>query len=123
MGSESDTTEQLSLILHFGSSVKSLRAMQARVRPLGWEVPLEKRMAMHSSILAWIIPWTKQPGRLQSVGYQICKSIHIYKSYHPSVFIIYTGLRCCSLTDNDLAHPRVYPLTVLPTKKILKLMF
>ena len=70
MGSESDTTEQLSLILHFGSSVKSLRAMQARVRPLGWEVPLEKRMAMHSSILAWIIPWTKQPGRLQSVGYQ-----------------------------------------------------
>ena len=37
---------------------------------LGWEDPLEKVMAIHSSILAWRIPWTEQPGRLQSLGSQ-----------------------------------------------------
>ena len=38
------------------------------VQFLGWEDPLEKGMATHSSILAWRIPWTEEPGRLQSVG-------------------------------------------------------
>ena len=38
------------------------------VRSLGWEDPLEKEMATHSSILAWEIPWTDDPGRLQSMG-------------------------------------------------------
>ena len=37
---------------------------------LGWEVPLEKEMATHSSILAWRIPWTEEPGELQSMGLQ-----------------------------------------------------
>ena len=36
----------------------------------GWEDPLEKEMATHSSILAWEIPWTEEPGRLQSMGSQ-----------------------------------------------------
>ena len=36
------------------------------VQSLGWEDPLEKGMATHSSILAWRIPWTEEPGRLQS---------------------------------------------------------
>ena len=40
------------------------------VRFLGWEDPLEKEMATHSSILAWKIPWTEEPGRLQSMGLQ-----------------------------------------------------
>ena len=40
------------------------------VQSLGWEDPLEKKMTTHSSILAWKIPWTKEPGRLQSVGSQ-----------------------------------------------------
>ena len=40
------------------------------VRPLGWEDPLEERMATHSSILAWKIPWTEEPGELQSMGLQ-----------------------------------------------------
>ena len=40
------------------------------VRSLGWEDPLEKEMATHSSILAWKIPWTEEPGRLQSIGLQ-----------------------------------------------------
>ena len=37
------------------------------VQSLGWEDPLEKEMATHSSILAWKIPWTEEPGRLQSL--------------------------------------------------------
>ena len=40
------------------------------VQSLGWEDPLEKEMATHSSILAWRIPWTEEPGRLQSMGFQ-----------------------------------------------------
>jgi len=52
--------------------VKHLPAMwETRVRSLGWEDPLEKEMATHSSILAWKIPWTNEPGRLQSMGSQI----------------------------------------------------
>ena len=41
-----------------------------RVWSLGWEDPLEKEMATHSSILAWRIPWTEEPGGLQSMGSQ-----------------------------------------------------
>ena len=41
-----------------------------RVQCLGWEDPLEEGMATHSSILAWTIPWTEEPGGLQSVGLQ-----------------------------------------------------
>ena len=40
------------------------------VRSLGWEDPLEKEMATHSSVLAWRIPWTEQPGGLQSMGHK-----------------------------------------------------
>ena len=40
------------------------------VLSLGWEDPLEGSMATHSSILAWRIPWTEEPGRLQSIGSQ-----------------------------------------------------
>ena len=40
------------------------------VQSLGWEDPLEKKMATHSSIFAWEIPWTEEPGRLQSMGLQ-----------------------------------------------------
>ena len=51
--------------------VKHLPAMQeTRVRSLGWEDPLQKEMATHSSALAWKIPWTEEPGRLQSMGLQ-----------------------------------------------------
>jgi len=43
---------------------------ETRVRSLDWEDPLEEGMATHSSILAWRIPWTEEPGRLQSMGLQ-----------------------------------------------------
>ena len=41
-----------------------------KVQSLGWEDPLEKEMVTHSGILAWEIPWTEEPGGLQSVGSQ-----------------------------------------------------
>ena len=43
---------------------------EAWVQSLGWEDPLEESMATHSSILAWEIPWTEEPGGLQSTGLQ-----------------------------------------------------
>ena len=55
-------------------AVKNLPAMQETqktwVRSLGQEDPLEEEMATHSSILAWRIPWTEEPGGLRSVGLQ-----------------------------------------------------
>ena len=51
--------------------VKNLSVMQETwVLSLGWEDPLEKEMAIHSSILAWRILWTEEPGGLQSMGFQ-----------------------------------------------------
>ena len=49
--------------------VKNLLAMkETQVRSLGWDDLMEKEIATHSSILAWNIPWTEEPGRLQSMG-------------------------------------------------------
>ena len=54
-----------------GSMVKNLPVMQEmQVQSLGQEDPLEKEMATHSSILAWEILWTEEPGGLQSMGKQ-----------------------------------------------------
>ena len=54
-----------------GSVVKNPPTMQETwVQSLGQEDPLEKEMATHSSTLAWKIPWTEEPGRLQSMGLQ-----------------------------------------------------
>ena len=62
------TRLQASLV---AQTVKRLPTMwETRVRSLGWEDPLEKEMATHSSTLAWKIPWTEEPGRLQSMGSQ-----------------------------------------------------
>ena len=52
-------------------TVKNPPAMQeTQARSLGWEDPVEKEMASHSSILAWKIPRTEEPGRLQPMGSQ-----------------------------------------------------
>ena len=52
-------------------TVKNLPAIQETwAQSLGWEDPLEKEKATHSSILAWRIPWTEEPGGLQSMGSQ-----------------------------------------------------
>ena len=52
-------------------TVKHLSTMrETRVQALAWEDPLENEMAIHSSTTAWKIPWTVEPGRLQSMGLQ-----------------------------------------------------
>ena len=66
----------LHLLLFWGASlvaqtVKNLTAVQeTQIHPLGQEDPLEKEMATHSSILAWRIPWTEEPGGLQTMRSQ-----------------------------------------------------
>ena len=72
---ESDTAEQLHFHFHSASwasqGVNNTFAMQETwIWSLGWEDPLEKEMAIHSSTIAWEIPWTEDPGRLQSMGSQ-----------------------------------------------------
>jgi len=57
-------------------SVKNLPTMQETlVQSLGQEDPLEKGMVNHSSILAWRIPWTEEPGRLQFMGSQVSRDL------------------------------------------------
>ena len=62
-------SEQLSLGVSLVSQWWRIRLpmQETRVQSLGQEDPLEKEMATHSSILAWEIPWTEKPGRLQSM--------------------------------------------------------
>ena len=51
--------------------VRDLPAMwETWIQSLSWEGPLKKGMATHSSILVWVIPWTEEPSRLQSMGLQ-----------------------------------------------------
>ena len=58
-------------ILLVAQMIENLSAMQeTQIRSLGQEDPLEKGMATHSRIFAWRIPWTEEPGRLQSMGSQ-----------------------------------------------------
>ena len=62
------STVRISLVAQM---VKRLSTMwETWVQSLGWEDPLEKEMAIHSSTIAWKIPWTEQPGRLQSMRSQ-----------------------------------------------------
>ena len=63
---------ELNLGFVMGYPGSSALAMQETwVLSLGWEDPLEKEMVTHSSILAWRIPWTEMPGRLESMGSQL----------------------------------------------------
>ena len=59
---------------YYGSAVMNLPIVQELLKiwvgSQGWEVPLEKKMATLSSILAWEIPWTEEPGEIQSLGMQ-----------------------------------------------------
>ena len=64
--------------------VKNLPTMQETwVRFLDWEDPLEKEMATHSSMLAWRIPWTEEPGRLQSMESQRVGQNLVTKQHTP----------------------------------------
>ena len=58
-------------VLLVAQTVKRLSTMwETQVRSLGREDPLEKKLAIHSSTIAWKIPWTEEPGRLQPMGSQ-----------------------------------------------------
>ena len=78
---------------------------ETRVRPLGWEDPLEKKIAINSNILAWRIPQTEKPGRLQSIGSQrighdwvtsLSLSLH-FNIWHVSSLVSYFPLNYCDL--------------------------
>ena len=61
----------ISEVIDISQMVKCLSTMrETQVQSLGQEDPLEKEMAIHSSTIAWKIPWTEEPGRLQSMGPQ-----------------------------------------------------
>ena len=84
-------------------TVKNLPAMQeTRVWSLGWEDPLEKGMAIHSSILAWRIPLTEKPSGLQFMGCQRVRHNWVTNTHthtHPNGYEVlsYMGLICTSL--------------------------
>ena len=64
-------THRVTVWLKVAQLVKNPPSKQETwVRSLGWEDPLEEDLATHSSIFAWGIPWTEEPGRLQSTGSQ-----------------------------------------------------
>ena len=68
--------------------VKNLPPMQETwAQSLGWEDPLEEGMATHSSILAWRIPWTEEPGGLWSIGSQTASVRQRLKLLHAHAFI------------------------------------
>ena len=62
------STERASLVAQMVKHLPAMRGIWDQ--SLSWEDPLEKEMATHSSTLAWKIPWTEEPGRLQSMGSQ-----------------------------------------------------
>ena len=69
-------------------AAKNLPAMQETwVQSLGWEDPLEKRMATHSSTLAWKIPWTEEPGKLQSMGSQRIRHDWATNTFTLNIFV------------------------------------
>ena len=91
-----------------------------QVQSLGWEDPLEKGMATHSSVLAWRIPWAEEPGRLQSMGSQrlghfqlTLTSIHDYWKNHN---FDYMDCKVMSLLFNMLSR---FVILFLPTSKRL----
>ena len=71
-------------------TVKSLPAVwETWVQSLCWEDPLEKKMATHSSILAWRIPWKEEPRRLQSMGSQSWTQLSNF------TFLSFSGTKKC----------------------------
>ena len=97
--------------------VKHLPVMrETQVRSLGWEDPLEKEMATHSSTLAWKIPWTEEPGRLQSMGSQRVRHNWATSLVHwISQFSSVQSLSCLShCQPRGLQHARLPCLSPTP---------
>ena len=89
-------------------TLKCLYAVwETQVRSLGWEDPLEKEIAAHSSTLAWKIPWTEEPGRLQSMGLQ-----RVRQDWATSLFSFYYTF---SFLGNSSLLNNIYPRSSLTT--------
>ena len=76
------------------------------VRSLGWEDPLEKEMSTHSSILAWEITWTEEPGRLQCAGSQRVRRDLATKQqqmcvcvYTHGIYMVFGALHCMHVQE------------------------
>ena len=80
---------------------------ETQVRFLGQEDPLEKEMATHSNILAWEIPWTEAPGRLQSMGFQSGTQLNMH-SCPQYPFVCVFGSSILPLMDAWVATPAVW---------------
>ena len=95
-----------------------LEMWETQVWSLGWEDPLEEGIATHSSILAWRIPWTEEPGGLQSMGSQ--RLGHNWVTKHTYIFY---SLECWS-SENlcDLCPVFFYALTFLYFPSLLPKM-
>ena len=88
-------------------AVKCLSSMQETwVRSLGWEDPLEKEMAIHSSTIAWKIPWTEEPGKLQPMGSQ--RVGHDLSDLGGGVLVRQSYSTLCDPTDNNPPHSSVH---------------
>ena len=91
---------------------------ETRVRSLGWEDPLEKEMATHSSTLAWRLPWREEPGRLQSmgsqrVGHNWVTLLLLYQSpptkFAFTIHLQYNVLSIQHLTQGHIKYKITYP--------------
>ena len=91
------------------------------VRSLGWEDPLEKEMATHSSVLAWRIPWTEEPGGLQSMGSQSVRHDRVTDTYTPDthVTLTYTPDTRVTLTYTPDTHVRLPSGFILRSRDVV----
>ena len=95
-------------------TVKNPPAMlETWVRSLGWEDSLEEEMATHSSILAWRMPWTEEPGRLQSVGSRrVGCNFHIHFFSRTKICISF-GAGRVSRVEGRIGRKKAYSKTII----------
>ena len=94
-----------------------LATQETQAQSLGWEDPLEKGMAIHSSFLAWRIPQTGDPGGLQSMG---CKELDMTEHFHFHLFPHLGPLPTCLLTWNSALSSYFHPQLQITPQTIRK---
>ena len=101
------------------SGVKNLTAVQeTRVRSPCQEDPLEKEMATHSSILAWRIPWTEEPGRLQPMGSQGVRSDLVTKQQQQQQQSIILSMNCIGKQHSYIPGIPCMPQSIIYSKVV-----
>ena len=94
-----------SLVAQMEKRLSTMR--ETRVQSLGWEDPLEKEMAIHSSNIAWKIPWTEEPGTLQSMGTRkesdTTERLHVHVHINFNSKLHYTNLHSQVLEKLDFS--------------------